>query len=89
MRILVIISVFASVLQWLASTVVQADDLDALNARTVSLYQEEKYQEAIPLAEQHLRSTKSKFGPENLAFAESLHTLALLSARSPRLNILR
>ncbi len=84
MRILVIISVLAATLLWWAPTVAYTDDLDALNARIVSLKQEGKFQEAIPLAEQVLRLTEAKVGPDHPSVAMILNNLALLYSNQGR-----
>jgi tetratricopeptide (TPR) repeat protein len=54
------------------------DDPRLLNEQVFKLYQQGKYQEAIPLAERLLAMEKQTIGPEHPATAASLNNLALL-----------
>ncbi len=56
----------------------QEDRWKELNAQVIQLYQEGKFTEAIPLAEESVRVAEVTFGPESRHFATSLNNLALL-----------
>jgi tetratricopeptide (TPR) repeat protein len=56
----------------------QDDDPDLLNRQVLKLYQEGKYQEAIPIAEKFLAMTKRTLGSDDPNTAASLNNLALL-----------
>ena len=60
--------------------VAQDDDPGVLNRQVLQLYQQGKYQEAIPLAEKVLAITKGRLGPEHPNIATSLRNLAFLYA---------
>ena len=54
------------------------DDPDLLNEQVLQLYQEGKYQQAIPIAEKLLAIKKRSRGPEDPSTAQSLNNLAAL-----------
>src|SRR6516162_5820779 len=54
------------------------DDPDLLNQQVLQLYQEGKYQQAIPIAEKLLAIKKRTRGPEDPDTAQSLNNLAEL-----------
>ena len=64
---------FAASASW-----VKQDNLRALDQRIYKLYEEGKYREAIPLAEQAVATARRLHGPEDPATATSLNNLALL-----------
>lgn len=49
-----------------------------MNAQVEQLYQQGKFAEAIPLAQESLRVAQASFGPEHPNVAVSLNDLALL-----------
>ena len=53
-------------------------ELDALNKRVIELYNAGKITEAIPLAEQYLKTVENRFGQNHPLYARSLNNLALL-----------
>ncbi len=56
----------------------EEEDAAALNARVEELYQQGRYQEAIPLAERAMHLREKALGPEHADTIESLHNLASL-----------
>ena len=54
------------------------DEFKLLNQQVQTLYQQGKYQEAIPLAEKAVELAKRVYGPEQPNTATSLNNLALL-----------
>jgi len=54
------------------------DDAEALYTEVMRLYQQGRYEEAIPLAERALAIQEKAFGPEHLEIATSLNNLAAL-----------
>lgn len=56
----------------------QQDRWSQLTARVVQLYEQGKYAEAVPMAEESLRLAETAFGPEHPKVATSLNNLALL-----------
>ena len=59
----------------------QGDDLEALNQRIYKLFEEAKYQEAIPLAEEAVELAQRIYGREHPKTALSLTILAMLYHR--------
>jgi CHAT domain-containing protein/Tfp pilus assembly protein PilF len=57
-----------------------ADDMAALNAQVVRLYQQGKYAEAIPLAKKALELRERTFGPDHSNTAALLNNLGMLYA---------
>jgi hypothetical protein len=55
-----------------------SDEIDALNRKVVDLYQEGKYAEAAPLAEQALALAERVLGAEHAETLTSLGNLALV-----------
>jgi tetratricopeptide (TPR) repeat protein len=64
----------------LACSASQSDDdeFNSLNQQVHKLFQQGKYQEAIPLAEKAVELAKRVYGPEHAGTATSLNNLALL-----------
>ena len=60
-------------------------ELNALNGRIVSLFQAGKYGDALPLAEQYLAGTKSRFGENAVQHALALSWIAQLLQNLNRL----
>jgi tetratricopeptide (TPR) repeat protein len=56
----------------------RADDPGLLYQQVLELYQEGKFQQAIPLAEKLLAIKKRALGPEDPSIAQSLNNLAIL-----------
>jgi CHAT domain-containing protein/Tfp pilus assembly protein PilF len=54
------------------------EDPATLNARIIELYQQGRYQEALPLAEKLVRLSEATLGPEHQDTATSLNNLAAL-----------
>src|SRR5271157_2024298 len=61
-----------------STTFANDGDLEALNQRIFQLFKQGKYQEAIPLAEKAVETTRRLRGPEDTKTATSLNSLALL-----------
>jgi hypothetical protein len=59
-------------------------EAERLNDQAVELYQQGKYNEAIPLAEQALAIRKKQLGDNHPATASSLNNLALESCLSTK-----
>ena len=66
------LSIFAS------SACLAKDDLESLDQRIVELFEQGKYQEAIPLAEKAVKMARRLRGPEDPDIATSLNNLAVL-----------
>src|SRR5260370_26983327 len=64
----------------LACRASQSDDEEfkSLNQQVQTLFEQGKYQEAMPLAEKAVELAKRVYGPEHPGTAESLNNLALL-----------
>ena len=60
------------------ATFADDDNLEALNQRIVELFEQGKYQEAIPLAEKAVEIARRLRRPEDPKFATSLNNLAVL-----------
>ena len=72
MRILALVFVCAALLQaWPVSAIAQSDDVIAFLARVEALYNQGKYEEAMPLAERTL-------GPDHPSVATGFYNLAEL-----------
>ena len=56
----------------------QEERLKELNAQVVQLYQQGKYAEAIPIAQEQLRVAEATFGAQHPNVALSLNNLAVL-----------
>jgi tetratricopeptide (TPR) repeat protein len=55
-------------------------EAERLNQQAIELYQQGKYNEAIPLAEKALTIRKKLLGENHLDIAESLNNLAVLTS---------
>ena len=54
------------------------NELEALDQQIVELYEQGRYQEAIPLAERRVEILEAQLGPEHPDVASSLNNLAAL-----------
>ncbi len=76
-RSLFLITVLA-LLAWGGAPLCAQEDVEALTAQVLRLYQDGRWQEALPLAEQVLRTREAAFGPDHPDTAQSLNNLAEL-----------
>jgi len=56
----------------------QEEHWKELNARIVQLYQQARFSDAVPLAQESLVIAEASFGPQGTEVAESLNNLAVI-----------
>ena len=64
----------------------RADDLDALFQQVVSLYQQGRYEQAIPVARELLQKVKAQYGENHPKTATAYNNLAELYDSRPLLR---